>query len=364
MQTIRFQNNNRSFYVTARQRVDEYFKTNNISKYGNSGMVIKTIFMFCLYFIPYALIVSNAFTSYWLMIALGLLMGLGMSGIGLSVMHDANHGVYARNKNWNTLMTYSMYLIGGSPINWQLQHNTLHHTYTNVAGHDEDIMAPVPWLRFSPHDKLRKIHKWQYLYAWFFYGLMTYAWMLTKDFVQLVRYNKMGLLVTKKTTFGKELFKLVIAKVFYLSYMLVIPMVFSNLPWWLILTGFCIMHFLCGLILALIFQPAHVINETVFPEPTSTGIVEEDWAIHQLKTTSNFAQKSVWFTWLIGGLNFQVEHHLFPNICHVHYKKIAPIIMQTAREFNLPYYTQKTFWQALVSHASLLKQLGRTPSIA
>ena len=364
MQTVRFQNNNRSFYLTVRQRVDEYFKSNNISRFGNGNMVFKTIFMLSLYLVPYFLIVFNGFQSPWILLILSVLMGFGMSGIGLSVMHDANHGSYSRNQTWNKIMSYSMYLIGGSPINWQLQHNTLHHTYTNVDGHDEDIMSPVPWLRFSPHDELRKIHKWQYIYAWFFYGMMTYAWMLTKDFKQLVRYNKMGLLVTKKTTFSKELVKLIFAKLFYMGYMLVIPITFSNQPWWLVVIGFCIMHFLCGLILAMIFQPAHVIDETVIVQPSATGIVEEDWAIHQLKTTSNFAQRSRFFTWFVGGLNHQVEHHLFPNICHVHYTKISPIIMQTAKEFNLPYYTQKTFWQALASHALVLKQLGQTPAMA
>lgn len=364
MQTVRFQNNNRSFYLTARQRVDEYFKSNNISRFGNGSMVFKTIFMLALYLVPYSLIVFNGFQNPWILVGLAVLMGFGMSGIGLSVMHDANHGSYSRNQTWNKIMSCSMYLIGGSPINWQLQHNTLHHTYTNVDGHDEDIMSPVPWLRFSPHDELRKIHKWQYIYAWFFYGMMTYAWMLTKDFKQLVRYNKMGLLVTKKTTFSKELVKLVFAKIFYMGYMLAIPITFSNQPWWLVVIGFCIMHFLCGLILAMIFQPAHVIDDTAFVQPTATGVVEEDWAIHQLKTTSNFAQRSRFFTWFVGGLNHQVEHHLFPNICHVHYTKISPIIMQTAKEFNLPYYTQKTFWQALVSHGSVLKQLGQTPTMA
>jgi len=357
-QSIRFNNANRSFYLTAKKRVDEYFKNNNISRYGNANMVIKSIFMFTLYFTPFFLLLFNVFDSNLAQILLSILMGVGMSGIGLSIMHDANHGSYSRNQKINNLMSRSMNFIGGSSINWQLQHNNLHHTYTNIHEHDEDI-APLGFLRFEPHAPYKKIHKFQFIYAWFFYGLMTIMWATTKDFQQLARYEKMGLLAVKKTTYKKELFLLILNKMFYLGFSLALPMLVMKNPWYEILLGWSIMHFTCGMILALIFQPAHVVEETEFPLPSETGNMEDDWAAHQLKTTSNFAQKSWFFSWFVGGLNFQVEHHLFPNICHVHYKKLAPIIEQTAKEFNLPYHTKKTFIGALASHAKLLYQLGQ-----
>lgn len=363
-QSIRFNNANRSFYLTAKKRVDEYFKTNNISRYGNFEMVFKTIFMFALYFTPFILLITNTFDSILVQILLSVLMGVGMSGIGLSVMHDANHGSYSRNAKINDLMTRSMNFVGGSRLNWQLQHNNLHHTYTNIHGHDEDI-APLDFLRFDPHTPLKKVHKFQFLYAWFFYGLMTIMWATTKDFSQLKRYRDMGLLEVRKTTYKKELFLLILNKLFYLGYSIGLPMLIMSNPWYQILVGWGIMHFTCGLILALIFQPAHVVDLTEFPLPDASGNMQDDWAAHQLKTTTNFAQKSWFFSWFVGGLNFQVEHHLFPNICHVHYKKIAPIIKQTAQEFNLPYYSKKTFIGALASHAKLLYQLGyMEPKIA
>lgn len=356
--TIRFNNANRSFYLTAKKRVDDYFKTNNISRYGDYRMVLKSIFMFTLYFTPFVFLLANVFDSFWAQSIMWLLMGIGMSGIGLSIMHDANHGSYARNATLNAMMCRSMNFIGGSSINWQLQHNNLHHTYTNIEEHDEDI-APPGFLRFSPNSPLKKIHKFQYLYAWFFYGLMTIMWATTKDFKQLSRYNKMGLLAIKKTTYKNELFKLVLNKIFYLGYSLVLPMMLMNTSWFLVLAGWIIMHYVCGMILALIFQPAHVIEDTSFPLPDVNGNMQDDWATHQLKTTLDFAQKSRLFSWFVGGLNFQVEHHLFPNICHIHYKQIAPLIKQTAEEFNLPYYTKKTFGGAIVGHAKLLYTLGR-----
>ncbi|MBK7666053.1 MAG: acyl-CoA desaturase [Sphingobacteriaceae bacterium] len=345
--------------MTVKKRVDEYFKTNNISKFGNYKMVLKTIAMFIIFLGPYAILMSNIVTNGYAQMGLWIMMGIGMSGVGLSVMHDANHGSYSKNTKINKLMTYSMTLIGGSSLNWQLQHNNLHHTFTNIEGHDEDI-APLGFLRFSPHAEYRKIHKFQFLYAWFFYGLMTLMWAFTKDFSQLIRYNKMGLLKGHNTTFKVELIKLSIHKVVYLGYNLVLPLIFIEAPIWQILLGFFAMHFTCGLILALIFQPAHVVEETEFPTPAADGVqMEDDWASHQMKTTANFAPKNWLLSWFVGGLNFQVEHHLFPNICHVHYKKIAPIIKETAKEFNLPYHSKPTFIGAVISHAKLLYQLGR-----
>lgn len=357
-QSIRFNNANRSFYLTAKKRVDEYFKENNISRYGNYNMVIKSIFMFTLYFTPFILLILNVFDSFWAQSILWAIAGLGMSGIGLSIMHDANHGAYSRNAKLNALMCRSMNFVGGYSLNWQLQHNTLHHTYTNIHEHDEDI-APPGFLRFEPHAELKKIHRFQFLYAWFFYGMMTMMWATTKDFMQLVRYNKMGLLAIKKTTFKKELYLLILNKIFYLSYSLGLPILLIHQPWYLVVVGWLIMHFTCGLILALIFQPAHVVDLTEFPLPDSNGNMQDDWAAHQLKTTTNFATKSWVFSWFVGGLNFQVEHHLFPNICHVHYKKLAPIIKKTAQEFNLPYYSKKTFVGAVAAHAKLLYALGK-----
>ncbi|MBS1638258.1 MAG: acyl-CoA desaturase [Bacteroidetes bacterium] len=361
--TIRFNNKDRSFYLTVRKRVDEYFKTRNISRYGNFTMVFKTIFMFALYLTPYILLITNVFHNNWILAGLCVLMGIGMSGIGLSVMHDACHSSYSKHAWVNNLLAHSMHVIGGSPLNWQLQHNNLHHTFTNIEGHDEDI-APLGFLRFCPHAPYKKMHRFQFLYAWFFYGMMTLMWSTTKDFSQLKRYNSMGMLAGHHTTYRKELIKLTFFKVLYLVFTLVLPLIFVDMHWWQIVIGYLIMHFTCGLSLALIFQPAHVVEMTDFPLPSESGNMEDDWAAHQLRTTANFAQRSWLFSWFVGGLNFQVEHHLFPNICHVHYKKIAPIIRQTAEEFNLPYYSKKTFVGAVASHARMLYQLGKGPAAA
>jgi linoleoyl-CoA desaturase len=361
---IKFGQQQRLFISTLRQRVDQYFKEKKVSKNGNANMVIKTIFMFTLYAAPYVLIMTGIVQYTPLMALLCIVMGLGMAGIGLSVMHDANHGSYSRNLKVNKIMSYTTNLVGGHYLNWQLQHNTLHHTFTNISGHDEDIDAPAFFLRFSPHSPHRKIQRLQFLYAWFFYGLLTIMWTTTKDFQQLVRYKKMGLLKTAKQNFGKQLTILIIAKLLYHTVFLVIPMIFLPIAWWQVLIGFVIMQFTAGLMLSAIFQPAHVMEETTFPLPDATGNIENDWAVHQLYTTANFAPKSRIFSWYIGGLNYQVEHHLFPSVCHVHYRKIAKIVKSTAAEFNFPYISEPTFVSALWSHTKMLWKLGKTPLTA
>lgn len=362
---IRFQNANRAFYNTLKKRIDEYFQQKNISKYGNAEMYFKTAFMLALYFVPYIFILSNIFHTIGGTLLLYAIMGFGMSGIGLSVMHDANHGSYSRNPTINKIMSYSMNLLGGSSVNWQVQHNVLHHTYTNIHGHDEDIAPKVAILRFSPHTPYRAIHRYQYLYVWFFYSLMTLFWSSAKDFRQLKKYQDEGLLQQRNIHFKPALAKLITAKVAYFAYVLALPLYFSAQPWWAILLGFVVMNLICGFTLAIIFQSAHVVPMTDFPLPNEdTNTLEDDWASHQLRTTANFAPNSWFFGWFVGGLNFQVEHHLFPNICHVHYRHISSIVEQTAHEFNLPYYSKPTFAEALVAHTKLLIQLGKQPATA
>ncbi len=321
-------------------------------------MVIKTIFMFLLYFVPYAAIISNKISNPWLLLLLAALLGVGAAGIGLSVMHDACHGSYSRYRPLNAVLGYSMNLIGGCAFNWKVQHNVFHHSYTNVDGLDEDI-APAGILRFSPHAKWYQIHRYQFLYSWFFYGLMTLSWLVFKDFRQLRSYTKSGIIEKQKSTAAREWLILFGSKLFFIAYMVGIPVLVTDLTWWQVLVGLVVMHFVTGFLLAIIFQPAHVVPDADFPVSDNSGNMENDWAIHQLLTTMNFAPKSRIFSWFVGGLNFQIEHHLFPHICHVHYKSIAEIVRTTAKEFNLPYYSKPTFLHAIWSHARMLYALGR-----
>lgn len=344
------------FFQVLQSRVNRHFKDKNITKKANNNMRFKTFFMLILYTTPLVLMLIGVITSFWWSILMWSIMGFGMSGIGLSIMHDANHGSYSKKTKTNQALGFLLNYIGGYHINWKIQHNVLHHSFTNIEGFDEDIEKPV--MRFSPHQKRMWLFKFQVFYALFFYSILTLYWLVIKDFEQLHKYHKRKLLAGQGTSFKKALFQIILYKVLYVGLTLVLPIFIMDLPWWQILTGFVLMQIICGLILAFIFQSAHVINETQFYTADENLSIENSWAIHQMHTTANFAHNSTFFSWFIGGLNYQIEHHLFPNICHVHYKSISPIVRKTAHEFNIPYHQHKTFFGALRSHFALLNVLG------
>ncbi|MEL7118304.1 MAG: acyl-CoA desaturase [Bacteroidota bacterium] len=354
---IRFNKQDRPEFIRElRARVDAYFKENKLSRHSNFSMVAKTAFMLGIYFIPLALMLTGVVSSFWMVTAMWCIMGFGMAGIGLSIMHDANHGAYSRHPIVNRIMSFLINFVGGYHVTWRIQHNVLHHSYTNIHGHDEDIDLAI--LRFSPEKEHKKFFRFQAFYAPFLYGTMTFYWFTGKDFEQLWRYHKEDLLKTQGLSITKAMIHLAFHKLWYVTLFLILPLLLIDLPWWQTLIGFSCMHVICSLIISFIFQTAHVIEETDFYGKPEDGSIENNWAIHQLYTTANFANGSRWFTWLIGGLNYQIEHHLFPNICHVHYAKIAKIVKQTAKEFNLPYHQHRTFFDAIRSHFVLLHALG------
>jgi linoleoyl-CoA desaturase len=360
MQRVKFAHKEADgFFDVLKGRVNEYFQTNHISKQANSAMRIKTTVMLVLYFVPFLVMVSGmASANIFLFYGMWLLMGVGIVGIGACIMHDANHGSYAHSRTANKILGGLLNLIGGYDMNWRIQHNVLHHTYTNLEGLDEDINAG-PFLRMSPEKPLRNMHKYQYLYAWFLYAAMNIYWVLAKDFVMLFRYSKAGLLKNQKITLGTALTQLIFIKVFYLLVTLVLPIYTSGMAWYHIVWGMVMMHLIAGFSLAVVFQPAHVVATSEFPVPTEAHKIENSWAVHQLLNTADFAPNNKLVSFFIGGLNYQIEHHLFPHICHIHYPALAAIVRQTAKDFDLPYIVMPTFRGAIREHGRMLYLLGR-----
>lgn len=353
-----------SFHDAVKARVDEYFTTNNLSKQHNSAMIAKTFAMLAMYFVPYALVVSGiASVNLVLFYGLWMLMGVGLAGIGTSVMHDSNHGAYSNNKVVNNLLGGLLNVIGGYDRNWRIQHNILHHTYTNLDGLDEDIDAGI-LLRMSPNARHIGMHRYQHLYAWLLYGIMNVYWVTVKDYKCLLGYGKNGLLKKEKISLTTALIEMTAYKLFYFGYILVLPLLFANVAWFHVVLGFVAMHLVGGLLLACIFQLAHVMETSEFPKQEEGKKMDSSWAVHQLLNTANFAPKNKLLSWYVGGLNFQIEHHLFPNICHVHYPQLSKIVEQVAKEHNVPYNVQPKFRTALKHHALMLKQLGNPPKAA
>ena len=355
-QSIRFIPTDKSlFFSTLTSRVDQFFKEKNRSKFGNLQLFTKTVILLSAYLGPLLWMSFQSISFGW-MLGLWAFMGLAMAGVGMSIMHDANHGAYSAQNKINLLVGSSLNLLGGSIQNWKWQHNILHHTFTNIAHYDDDI-ADKPGLRLSPHTHVKSTHRFQALYAIFIYGLVTLYWVTAKDFLQYTRYIRNGL---NKNTAAQNrvlLAKIIAVKIGYFLLFLGLPIA-AGIPVLQVIAGFLLMHFIGGVILTVIFQLAHSVEETSFPVPNAAGVVENDWAIHQMNTTVNFSRKNKWLSWYVGGLNFQVEHHLFPKISHVHYPKIAAIVEKTAQEFNVPYLVHPSFGHALRSHFTTLKRFG------
>jgi linoleoyl-CoA desaturase len=344
------------FASALRKNVNEYFKKKNISQKGNLTLVFQTIVMFSLYLVPFILILLVSVT-WWMGLLLSATMGIGIAGIGMCVMHDALHGSYSKKEWVNRLFGSTMYLLGGSVFTWKMQHNVLHHTFTNIDGSDEDIKSRG-LIRLSENAPLKRIHRYQYLHAFFFYGLMTLS-KIVNDFIQLARYNKTGVTRQYNASPTGQYFKLIGIKILYLFACVGLPILFTHFSWWQVITGFMIMHWVAGFILSTVFQMAHVVEGAEQPLPDTGGVINHDWAVHEVRTTSDFARNNRFINWCIGGLNFQIEHHLFPYISHVHYRKIAPIVESTARQFGLTYNLKPSFANAISSHVKRLKELGR-----
>jgi linoleoyl-CoA desaturase len=318
--------------------------------------LLKTIILLTTYLLPFFLISFLQPPFGWALL-MWIVMGVAMAGVGMSIMHDGLHGAYSSKKWVNKLTGFSMYLIGSNVFNWKIQHNIYHHAYTNIEGLDEDIQTR--WIiRLSEHTALKPIHRFQHLYAFGLYGLMTFS-MLFGDIKQLIQYHQTGILAKHNANYRKEMLIMLMVKTLYLFTMIGLPALFTDYVWWQILIGFCMMHWIAGFVLSLVFQMAHIVEHAHQPLVGENGITPNDWAVHQLLTTANFAPKHHFLNWYVGGLNFQVEHHLFPNICHVHYAQISPIVSRTALQFGIPYNSKSTLKAAVRSHYLRLKELGR-----
>lgn len=338
-----------------RRRVNEALR-HLPSKKGNAELYTKAGILLTLYAALYA---TPFFFSVptWLMVIGAVLGGVVMAGIGVDIMHDANHGSFSTKPRINKLFGYSMYLVGGDVDNWIMQHNVIHHSYTNVHDHDDDLDSNGA-LRFSPLQQWKKHHRYQKWYAYFLYAIMTLLWATTKDFTQAYRYHKEGRKGFKNIR--QKLFFIALAKISYYVVWLVVPLLFWDVSNAVTLLSFLVMHLSAGLTLGIVFQPAHVSSLTVFKdEPVFQSRTE--W---QIVTSCNYAMKSKFVTWLTGGLNYQIEHHLFPDISHVHYPKIAPIVQKYCKDYGLRYNNLGSFWQAQVNHFEFLEELGKEPKIA
>jgi linoleoyl-CoA desaturase len=343
------------FSDDVKARVAEYFASKKLSSKATPATVAKTLLLLLVTFGAYGLILSNRFTP-WQMLGLAIVMGIGTAGIGFGIAHDALHGAYSRRPWINRVLGFSFELAGANGYMWKITHNVIHHTYPNIHGLDEDLEVS-PLLRLSPQAKHRPFHRFQHLYAFAAYSMTTLFWVFVKDY----KYFLMPDLGPFK---GKhhprsEVVTLFVSKLVYYTYTIVIPLLVLKVAWWQFAIGFIAMHLTAGAILGVVFQLAHVVEDTEHPTPAPDGLMGNAWMIHQMETTSNFAMGNPILSWYVGGLNHQVEHHLFPKVCSAHYPALAKIVQETAEKHHVPYNHHETLLAAIASHYRTLKRLGR-----
>jgi linoleoyl-CoA desaturase len=342
-----------SFHVELKKRINDYFESSGRSLTGNKQLYIKAGILFTAFVGLYIHLVFFTPSNIWAILEC-ILLGLVVAGIGFNIMHDGAHGSFSKYKWVNNIAAFSLNLLGGSSFMWNVKHNVIHHAYTNIDGVDDDIDIQ-PWMRMSSTQPKLKMHKYQHFYFWFLYSMLYILWVFVLDYQKYFK-RKIGDMPLKRMTAWDHIVFWGF-KVIYLFLFFLVP--FYTVGFVPTILGFLIFSVVAGFILSIVFQLAHTVEHTHFPVPQESGKLDDEWAIHQLKTTANFAPKNKLISWLVGGLNYQIEHHLFPKISHVHYPAIRKIIKQACSEFNVPYTEYKKMSQAVISHVLFLKQMGR-----
>lgn len=353
MPKVTFNNQQAQFFTSINAKVERYFEEKNLNRTGNNKLYIKSV-----------VLIGAAIASYIILLTVDLhpaiaitlccLFGIIQAGIGFNVMHDANHGSYSTKKWINSVMSLSANTLGVNSWFWKQKHNIIHHTYTNVDGMDDDIAKP-PLFRMCSSQKRLWVHRYQYIYCILLYGLTSLVWIFFTDFAKYFEGKIQGTMLNKMVPKEHVIFWL--SKAVYFFFYIAIPIYMVGFVPFII--GFAVVHFTLGLALSLVFQLAHVVEDTHFVDANCDVLkIEDEWAIHQVRTTADFATKNKIISWFTGGLNYQVEHHLFPRISHVHYPVIHTFVKEACQKFSVRFNDYPSMTAALISHFRFLKQLG------
>lgn len=342
--------NQDQFFKELKGAVENYFKTKKIDRMGNFELYLKSLLMVVSFIAIYSMLYFFA-ASIALSLICYLFLGLNATLLMFNLGHDICHDAYCKNRFVNSALLIFGEILFANKHSWKLKHNEGHHLYTNIEGHDDDIDLHN-MIRMSRTEKRYALHRVQHWYAPLLYCFLSLQWLFFSDLAFQVKVFR------KKMLGWAPVIKTVACKLLHLVLFLVLPLILLPLSPWVILSGFTLMHFVFGFSMSIIFQLAHVVDNVEFPKPNESGEMEHSWARHEMETTSDFSTSKV-AHYLLGGLTFQVEHHLFPNISHVHYRKIAPIVKSIAEKHSVPYRFYPTIFKAIKAHFRFLKHLGR-----
>ncbi len=348
-----FNNRQQQFYPAVKQAVDAYFQSTAQKRTGNWKLYSKTLLLLPSAFFIYGFLMLGSYTA---LAGLALSTGLGfiLALIGFNIMHDACHGSYSSRRWVNDLLSYTMNGLGANGYIWKIKHNIIHHTYTNVDGVDDDI-AKSPFIRQCASQRWVPAHRFQHLYMFVLYAINTILWVFITD---PIKYFSQKITATPIRISTREHIIFWISKLLYVVFYIALPVAVLGWRHWL--AGYLAMNAAFGLALSFVFQLAHVVEKASFEEAKyEANHIASEWAVHEVKTTANFATGSRVVSWLVGGLNFQIEHHLFPRVSHVHYPAISQLVRQECERFGLPYHSYPTFLSAVASHIRTMRQLGR-----
>lgn len=351
------------FIRVLRQRVDAYFEQSGRRKRDCPEMYFKTATVLTWFVAAYLLLILWA-SSWFTIVPLAIIVGMAVAAIGFNIQHDAGHKAYSEHQWINRIMALTLDLMGGSSYLWNWKHNTIHHTYTNIAGHDDDIDVGLLG-RLTPQQTWLPIHRLQGIYLWILYGFISIKWHFFDDFynVATARIGHHKIARPK----GKDLVIFIAGKAAFFMIALGIPMMLH--PWWKVLIVYAITAFFSGVVLSVVFQLAHCVSEADFPDtipvPPGGVRIDNEWAIHQVQTTVDFSRRNPVLRWFLGGLNFQVEHHLFSRICHIHYPALSKVVEEVCQEHGVRYSAHKNIFSAISSHYHWLVLMGkRSPELA
>jgi len=352
---VKFARDN-AFQVELKKRVDDYFKTTGKPRRDCWQLYLKTAIIMSVFIASYLLLVFVA-TAWWVALPLAIILGLATAAIGLNIQHDGGHEAYSERPWVNKIMAKSLDFIGGSSYNWHWKHGVFHHTYCNITGHDTDIDLGAMG-RLSPHQKHYPFHRLQHIYIWPLYGFLAVKWHWFDDFFDYARGTLGGQKFPRPK--GWDLFLFFAGKAFFFTIAMVIPLMFHSVG--TVILFYLIAAGVVGVVLAIVFQLAHCVEAADFPMPDeNTSRMENAWAVHQVETTVDFGRRSKVMAWLLGGLNFQVEHHLLPKICHINFPALSNVVEQTCKDFGIRYNEHTTFAAGIASHYRWLKEMGRAP---
>jgi linoleoyl-CoA desaturase len=347
------------FHRALKRNIDAYFADSGKSRHANAAMVVKTVVLLAWFVATYVLLVFVA-TSAWQVVLLCASLALATAGIGFGIQHDANHGAYTKSAGWNRALGLTLDMLGASSFLWRVKHNIAHHTYTNVDGSDDDM--DIGWLaRLAPEQPRHPHHGLQHIYLWPLYGFLLLKMHLAYDFKNLARGR------VARTHFvrprGLDLAELILGKLVFVTITFIVPAMAH--PFWVVLICYAAVTFATSVLMAVVFQLAHCVEGAAFGATAdAAGKLPQGWAEHQVVSTVDFARHNRLVTWYVGGLNLQVEHHLFPKVCHVHYPALADIVKRVCLDYDVRYNEQATLRGAIASHWKWLRQMGRAPVVA